>query len=133
MEIDKNVLKRIVILTAVVFIPLLYFFADARIHAFPKCPFYSMVHLYCPGCGSQRALSALLHGDILEAMHDNVLMMLFLPFFMYDAFIQLRYTGMKMRLWYDPLFVKIVLGMVLSFWVLRNIPLFPFSFLAPVN
>src|SRR3954466_12613514 len=118
--------KRLAIITAVVFIPLLYFFADARINAFPKCPFYSIVHLYCPGCGSQRALSALLHGDIFEAIHDNILLILFLPLLLYSAYVQLRYAGgKKMRLWYDPLFVKIVLVTVLSFWVLRNLPFFP--------
>jgi hypothetical protein len=79
-------------------------------------------------------LSALLHGNVEEAFHLNILMVLFLPFLLYAAFINLRYAGVqKMKLWYDPVFVKLVLIMVISFWIFRNIPFYPFSILAPFN
>ena len=29
------------------------------------CVFYQLTGLYCPGCGAGRALSSLIHGDIL--------------------------------------------------------------------
>jgi hypothetical protein len=126
--------KRIVIITAVVFIALLYFFADARTHALPKCPFHSVTHLYCPGCGSQRALSALLHGNLIDAFHDNVLMVLFLPLLLYWLLVSFRFNGKrKVLLFYNVLFVRLVLIVVLCFWLLRNIPVYPFSILAPLN
>src|SRR5579875_1518433 len=124
--------KKLLIAIAVLLIALLYFFADARTHPLPQCPFYSIVHLYCPGCGSQRAFSALLHGDILSALRDNILLVVFSPLLLYSALIDLRSNGKKkFLLWYHPLSVKIILIVVLSFWLLRNIPLKPFIYLAP--
>jgi len=41
--------------------------------------------MYCPGCGSQRAVSALLHGDIRGAFGYNALAMLASPFLLYAA------------------------------------------------
>lgn len=119
---------------AVLFLILVYFLFDARHDGFPKCPFYLLTGWYCPGCGSQRALSSLLHGNLSGAMHNNILLVLFLPLLLYSAFINLRYGGaQKMKLWYDPFFVKAVLATVICFWIFRNIPNPPFSILAPLH
>ena len=40
---------------------------------YPACPFYALTGLLCPGCGATRALAALLHGNILEALRFNPL------------------------------------------------------------
>src|SRR5690606_2629375 len=40
-----------------------YGLVDPATGILPSCPFYTLTHWYCPGCGSQRALHALLHGD----------------------------------------------------------------------
>jgi len=37
----------------------------------PKCPFKLITGLSCPGCGIQRAIHALMHGEIKEAIHYN--------------------------------------------------------------
>ena len=37
----------------------------------PKCPFKLITGLSCPGCGIQRALYALMHGEIIDAMKYN--------------------------------------------------------------
>jgi hypothetical protein len=127
-------LKKVFLVIAVLVLLLIYFFFDARKGRFPECPFHLLTGWYCPGCGSQRALSSLLHGNVLEAMHNNILMVLFLPLLCYSAFVSLRYAGpQKMKLWYDPLFVKIIFVAVVCFWVFRNIPTYPFSIMAPLN
>jgi hypothetical protein len=127
-------LKIVLFATAVLALLLIYFFFDARKGGFPECPFHLLTGWFCPGCGSQRALSSLLHGNVLDAMHNNILMVVFLPLFLYSAFVNLRYAGTrKMKLWYDPFFVKIVLVTVICFWMIRNIPHYPFSILAPLN
>ncbi len=46
---------------------------------YPRCPVFSWLHLYCPGCGGTRALAALLHGRMHEAMHWNALLIVSLP------------------------------------------------------
>jgi Protein of unknown function (DUF2752) len=49
-------------------------------HSFyPRCPIYELFHLKCPGCGGTRALAALLHGNLFEALHWNALTTLLLP------------------------------------------------------
>lgn len=46
---------------------------------FPKCPFKVLTGLQCPGCGSQRAIHALLHGDIAAAWRFNALLVAYIP------------------------------------------------------
>ncbi len=46
---------------------------------FPKCPFYVLTGLKCPGCGSQRALHCLLHMDVIGAMRHNFMLVASLP------------------------------------------------------
>jgi len=47
---------------------------------YPRCPIYLLLHLQCPGCGGTRALAALLHARLTEALHQNALIVLLLPF-----------------------------------------------------
>ncbi len=58
---------------------LLYRFPPEKYSFYPVCPIYRYVHLYCPGCGSTRALAALLHGRLAEAMHYNPLFVALVP------------------------------------------------------
>jgi hypothetical protein len=37
----------------------------------PKCPFKLITGLSCPGCGIQRAIHAILHGHVVEAIQYN--------------------------------------------------------------
>lgn len=67
--------KHKIILTAAVLLALaaVYFMFDPNTEvAFPKCGFYVLTGWKCPGCGSQRALHALLHGDVLAAFRLNM-------------------------------------------------------------
>jgi hypothetical protein len=55
-------------------------FPPAGSRLYPRCPVFFWLHLYCPGCGGTRALAALLHGRLNEALHWNAMVVLFLPF-----------------------------------------------------
>ena len=55
-------------------------FPPAGSRFYPRCPIFFWLHLYCPGCGGTRALAALLHGRLNEALHWNAMVVLFLPF-----------------------------------------------------
>ncbi len=44
---------------------------------YPRCPVHEYLHLECPGCGTTRAISALLHGDPAAALRCNALAILF--------------------------------------------------------
>ncbi|MDR1406304.1 MAG: DUF2752 domain-containing protein [Prevotellaceae bacterium] len=50
-----------------------YTFNPATTVYFPPCPVYKLTGFRCPGCGSQRAIHSLLHGDFGQAFSDNPL------------------------------------------------------------
>jgi len=130
-------MKRLIIVSAtVVAILLLYFFFDARVgDVFPNCPFNTITGFFCPGCGSQRALSALLHGDVFQAVSFNPLMVLSLPLLIYSAVVYtinvFATTPVQQKIFYSPVFIKTVLVVVVAFGILRNVPVYPFNLLAP--
>lgn len=96
---------------------------------FPTCLFHSVTGLHCPGCGVQRALHALAHGRVGDAVGYNALATLSLPW-MSVAAAQWA-TGWRAR-WRQPAWVgPAVLVAVVAFWVLRNVPAAPFAALAP--
>ena len=47
---------------------------------FPRCPVKMLTGFDCPGCGSQRAIHALLHGRIAQAWSLNPLMLILAPY-----------------------------------------------------
>ena len=132
----KSYLKLFAAGTTVLLIILLYFFVDARYTSlFPHCPFHYLTGLYCPGCGSQRAISSLLHGDVLQAMNFNLMLVISLPLLLYSAYVKIHNTVSKkvlqQKFFYSPVFVKVTLILVILFWIARNIQSQPFSLLAP--
>jgi len=98
------------------------------------CPFHALTGLYCPGCGSLRALHSLLHGEVLIACGFNPLTLLSLP---YVGYCFLSYATGAVRGKPLPAFfvsanvIWIFLGFVIIFWVLRNMTQSPWSWLVP--
>jgi hypothetical protein len=60
---------------------ILIFFAfdPTKVAIFPPCIFHQVTGLDCPGCGTQRALHQLLHGNIIAALRLNAMFVLSLP------------------------------------------------------
>ena len=90
----------------------------------PKCMFHQLTGLYCPGCGATRALSALLHGDIRASLRNNLLLV---PGSITVAILIVKPVVSLNR----PVAVAVAAA-VIGFTVLRNIPVAPFTYLAPV-
>ncbi|MFD2791677.1 DUF2752 domain-containing protein [Arenibacter sp. H213] len=123
-----------VLITGIV---LLYYFMDPSSSPyFLKCPFYHITGYYCTGCGSQRALHNLLHLDIAGVMRHNAL---FIPALLLIAYHwTIKYFPFKNSkkypdIVYHPKTPVIVFLIVVLFTIFRNIPLFPFSLLAPAG
>lgn len=101
---------------------------------FAVCPFNYVTGLHCPGCGSQRAIHDILHIRILEAVKHNALLILVLLIASSKAyaFITKKY---KPSYFYDlngkSWFTYSVVFIVFAYWILRNIPIHPFTHLAP--
>ena len=92
---------------------------------YPQCPIYEHLHLQCPGCGSTRALAALLHGHLHDALRFNALFVVILPVPALYAALLCR------RAWMDPIFrwpavpplvTHCALATAALFTVIRNLP-----------
>jgi hypothetical protein len=101
---------------------------------FPVCPLYSMTGLHCPGCGLTRGFHALFHGDVLGALHFNAFVPVYFLLFAYIGIsmflIAARGRGLPLKIARPGLAYGFVV-LLLVFGVVRNIPLYPFTFLAP--
>ena len=101
---------------------------------FPVCPLHAMTGLNCPGCGLTRGFHALLNGDILTALRFNALLPVFGFVFAY-LFLSMFLTAFRGRglswKFFHPAALYGVLFVVAAFFVLRNLPLYPFTMLAP--
>lgn len=119
---------------------LFLFAVDPNRHAvYPQCLLYKATGLYCAGCGATRALYALLHGRVFEALHDNALFITALPFLAGLASFYLAQTWSR-NAWPEwemkpRVLVRhaawIFLLMIL-FMVARNLPGWPFALLRPL-
>lgn len=102
---------------------------------FPSCPFRKITGLNCPGCGMTRATYATLHGEIGQAFRNNALGMILLPVLFAGMGIHLIGWVRGRRLPFSPTIGRRtgwgILVVVLMFWILRNIPQWPFTLLAP--
>lgn len=73
----KKKLLLVVVSAALLYI---YFTFDPAVNSFfPRCPLFTFTGLYCPGCGSQRAVHHILKGKIAAAAGLNLLVPLYLP------------------------------------------------------
>lgn len=101
-----------------------YIFDPAQLSFLPRCPLHTLTGLYCPGCGSTRAMHQLAQGHLAVAFGLNPLAVCALPLLGYFA---LRGRAIMIR----PFWIWMLVGMICAFGILRNIPAYPFTLLAP--
>lgn len=110
------------------------YFHDPHEHPLP-CFYLMLTGFYCPGCGAGRASYSILHGRFLEAFCYNPLMVILLPLLMlYIAARTLDWVitgGDHVDYKISIRFLVAVLALVFIYWIIRNIPVYPFTLLAP--
>ena len=121
--IFMNVLRFGLLAGCAVCVALLYAIDPAKTQVFPPCPFHALTGLYCPGCGSLRALHHVLHGDLRAASGLNPLMVVSIPVLCLMAAFP--------RWAYRPWVAWSAFAVLLTYGVIRNIPLWPYLYLAP--
>ncbi len=67
-------------MAGVILIGIIYSLFDPTSPFFPGCPVKMLTGLDCPGCGSQRALHALLRGHVAEAFAFNPIVFVLGPY-----------------------------------------------------
>lgn len=100
---------------------------------YPRCPFHALTGLHCAGCGSLRTMSCLAKGDIGAAWGKNKFTMLCMPFILW-WFIAYGAKCFKIRfpaIFIKPVWIWLLLVAIIMFTVLRNIPIYPLTLLAP--
>lgn len=112
----------------------LYHIDPGQSSLLPPCLFHELTGLYCPGCGSLRALHELVHGNLAAAIKLNPLAIAALPFLAYSWISYGVRTWTKKpaaRRQANAYWIWLLLAAIIAFWVARNIPLYPFTLLSP--
>ncbi len=113
---------------------LYYFINPSEVDYLPKCVLYSTTGIFCPGCGSQRATHYLLNFNILGILQQNIFYFIVLIILGYHLLITSLNLLLKKKIYnyvYHPKTPIIILIVLILFWILRNIPFYPFTLLAP--
>lgn len=99
-----------------------FVFDPSRVPMFPQCTFHQITGLDCPGCGAQRALHQLLHGNLIAALRLNAMFVLSLPLaawygprLIFRAFTRQASGTPPNWLWF-------YIGAWIVFGVVRNLP-----------
>lgn len=92
---------------------ILFFFNPETVSFYPRCPFYALTGLKCPGCGTLRGIHALLHFRFVDAFRFNPLMVVSIPLLV----VLLISPRSRKSVWMS----RSVLLVVLVYWIMRNI------------
>lgn len=101
---------------------------------YPRCQLHSLTGLHCPGCGTTRALHALLNGHPLDSLAYNALCPIVLPLLAWAFVHSIRVSrglassepSRRSRIGF-----RLLVVIFLAYGILRNLPWYPFTLLAP--
>jgi hypothetical protein len=103
---------------------LLLHFSPEQYSLYPQCPIYYYFGILCPGCGTTRAIAALLHGNVNQALRLNPLTTLMLPIAIgYGSICYLRMITRWPFRWPQPhpWAINLTLAVAIVFTIARNI------------
>jgi len=102
----------------------LYRYDPATAVLFPPCPFRALTGYLCPGCGSARAMHAMLHGELSRAFALNPLTTLGMPLLAVGSLQELRRcwrggppAGHRLPAW----LIRGIAVVLVAFAVVRNL------------
>ncbi len=88
----------------------------------PRCVFKSLTGYDCPGCGSQRAIHALLNGDFETAWHYNPFMFALVPVGVVYALLEIfpeRHKRLRGLMMHPATIITLCLS-IIAWWIFRN-------------
>ena len=124
--------RLLIVVLGVVLATLLYCFNPESVR-YPPCFFRILTRLECPGCGSARSAYHLLHGNFGTAIDYNILFIAAVPFVAIEGLSRLFSRSenqvLKFRV-FNYIRAWQVMLIVIIFWVIRNLPVYPFTLLS---
>ena len=91
----------------------LYLYNPQDISFFPRCPFYALTGYKCPGCGTLRAIHAMLHFRFGDALRLNPLLFAAIPVVV-GLLVSRRFAT-------NVVVSRVILAVVIIYWIVRNI------------
>lgn len=108
-------------------IAVIYFHPPMASPYYPPCIAKKITGYDCAGCGSARACYNLLHGKFVKAADNNILLVALLPVIAIGLIH--FFTGRLSLAWKKINKPLLFLWVIVCFWVIRNIPAYPFTIL----
>jgi hypothetical protein len=101
---------------------------------YPKCTLHSVTGLHCPGCGTTRAYHALLNGRVAQACAYNAIAVALLPalgWWLFQLAFRPLHTRTTRASRWTGFLAWFIFVSVFAFGIIRNLPWYPFTLLAP--
>lgn len=122
-KIMRKALAVAIVMLLIVLASVYYFFDPSEVGWMPRCLWKVLTDTDCPGCGSQRMVHALMHGDIIAAWHANAYALCMIPviiFLFWLEFSRERHPGLYTRVHRTSVIMSLAFS-VLGWWILRNL------------
>jgi len=104
-------------------------FDPAEYSFYPKCVLHEVTGLHCPGCGSTRAVGALVDGRLMDAVRYNPLLIIGGPVILVIVFWKKKRKSSGEANW--PAFLVYLLIFLIVYSIARNVPSPTRSIFAP--
>lgn len=120
----RQIIYAIVILMVAIALLCVYLLFDpTESRWFPQCIFYKLTGWKCAGCGSQRAIHAMLTGDFAEAWRQNALLMSILPLIVYMIWLEFvrKSRPILYARFYSRATILTIIFVVIGWTIVRNI------------
>lgn len=120
--VSRKVLVPVVALALCALVLVYLLFDPAQTAWMPKCMVHTLTGFSCPGCGSQRAVHALLHGDVGAAFRANALLVIMIVPLVFAGYVELnrRRFPVLYRRMSSPAVIAVLLVVIVGWGVVRN-------------
>lgn len=114
------IMTAVIVMTAVI---ICYALVDPESRYMPHCMFRMLTGYDCPGCGAQRCMHALLHGQVAKAWSYNPAMFVLMPLLAAYGAIELGgWRNRCLERWlYSRAMIYILATAIVLWWILRNV------------
>jgi hypothetical protein len=121
----RNVRLLIATIVLLVLVGAVLFYVFVPPEYWPRCWWLLLTGTKCPGCGTQRAIAAMLQGDFLQAVSYNPILVVGIPYFLLSVWVDFgKNTHLKHRdrnLFFSAKALKITVIVIIAYWIGRNL------------